>query len=155
MWSMMSTLTRSILPTIAELLGLRPRDHLEQRPVLTPEPDRGLAVALQPGEDVGVDLAEQDHLRHLDRLLIRDPKALDELDLHPEPLHVVGDLGAAPVDDHRVHSDVLEEDDVGGEGLAQLLVAHRGAAVLDHDRAPVELPDVREGLEKGLDGSVI
>ena len=37
-----------------------------------------------------------------------------------------------------------------GEGLAQLLVAHRRAAVLDHHRAPVELPDVGEGLEKRL-----
>jgi hypothetical protein len=136
MWSMMSTLTR---------------DYLEQRPVLAPEPDRGLTVALQPGEDVGVDLAEQDHLRHLHRPLVRDPHALDELHLHPQPLHVFGDLGAAAVDDHRVHPDVLEQDHVGGERLAQLLVAHRSAAVLDHDRPPVELPDVREGLKQGRD----
>ena len=41
----------------------------------------------------------------------------------PEPLHVVGDLRAAAVDDHRVEADVLEQHDVGGEAVAQRLVA--------------------------------
>ena len=74
-----------------------------------------------------------------------------EAHLHAEPVHVLGDLGAAAVDDHRVQPDVLEQDDVGGEGVAQVLVAHRRAAVLDHHRAPVELADVGQRLEKGVD----
>ena len=77
------------------------------------------------------------------------------LHLHPEPLHVVGDLGAAAVDDHRVQADVLEQDDVGGEAVAQRLVAHRRAAVLDHHRAAVELADVGQRLEQGLDAAVV
>ena len=124
---------------------------LEQRAVLAGEPDRRLAVAVEAHDDVGVDLAEQDHLRDLDRLGVGDAHALDEPHLHPEPLHVAGDVGAAAVDDHRVQADVLEQHDVGREVVAQRLVAHRRAAVLDHDRAPVELADVGQGLEQGLD----
>ncbi len=53
---------------------------------------------------------------------IGDAQPLDELDLHPEPLHVAGDLGAAAVDDHRVQADVLEQHDVGRELVAERLV---------------------------------
>ena len=136
----------------AHVLGVGDRPDLEERAVLATEADRGLAVPVEPHEDVRVDLAEQHHLRDLDRLGIGDPQALDELHLHPHPLHVVGDLRPAAVDDHGVHPDVLEEHHVPGEGLPQLLVAHRRAAVLDHDRAAVELPDVGQRLEEGLDG---
>ena len=135
----------------ADLLGVGDRRDLEQRAVLAGEADRRLAVAVEPLDDVGVELAEQDHPRHLDRLRVGDPQALVEADLEPEPLHVLGDLGAAAVDDDRVEADVLEQDDVGGEGLAQRLLAHRGAAVLDHHGAAVELPDVGERLEQGVD----
>ena len=55
------------------------------------------------------------------------------------------------MDDHRVEADVLEQHDIGGERLAQLLLAHRSAAVLDHDGAAVELPDVGKRLEEDLD----
>ena len=46
---------------------------------------------------------------------------------------------------------VLQEHDVARELLAQRRVLHRRAAVLDDDRPPVELADVRQGLEEGLD----
>ena len=98
-------------------------------------------------------LPEQHHLRHLDGLGVGDPHPLDEPHLHPEALHVAGDVRAAAVDDHRVQADVLEQHDVGRERLAQLLVAHRRAAVLDHDGRAVELPDVGQRLEQRLDGA--
>ena len=92
------------------------------------------ALGADPGAPghglVGVDLAEQDHLRHLDGLRVGDPKSLDELHLHPHALHVVGDLGSASMDDHRVHADVLEKDDVPCEGLAQLLARSLGQLVV-------------------------
>ena len=153
MWLSTSTCDALDLADEAELVGLGVRADLEQGAVLAREPDRGLAVAVEAHDDVGVDLAEQDHLRDLDGLGVGDAHALDEADLHPEPLHVLGDVRAAAVDDHRVQPDVLEQDDVGGEVLAQRLVAHRRAAVLDHHGLAVELPDVRQGLEEGLQTS--
>ncbi len=151
MWLSTSTSTRSIEPTKPTSLGVGDRRDLEQRAVLAGEPDRRLAVAVEPLHDVGVELAEQDHLRHLDRLRVGDAQALVEAHLHAEPVHVLADLGAAAVDDDRVQPDVLEQDDVGGEGLAQLLLAHRRAAVLDHHGAAVELADVGQRLEQRLD----
>ena len=83
----------------------------------------------------------------------RHAQAADELDRQVEPLHVARDLRPAAVDDDRVHADVLEQHDVAREVLAQRRVLHRRAAVLDHDRLAVELPDVRERLEQRPDVS--
>ena len=66
-----------------------------------------------------------------------------------------GDLGAAAVDDHRVQPDVLEQDHVRGEGLAQGFVPHRRSAVLDDDGLAVELADVGQGLEQHVDVVVV
>ena len=69
--------------------------------------------------DVLVDLPDQHHLRDLDRLLVGDAQAVDELDRQVEPLHVARDLGPSPVHDHRVHPDVLEQHHVAREVLLQ------------------------------------
>ncbi len=151
MWLRTSTSTRSIAPTKPTCSAFGTGATPNSEPSWPGEPDRRLAVAVDPLDDVGVDLAEQHHPRHLDRLGVGDAEPLVEADLEAEPLHVLGDLGPAAVDDHRVEADVLEEDDVGREALAQRLVAHRRAAVLDHHRAAVELPDVGERLEQGVD----
>ena len=90
MWLRTSTSTRSIEPTKPTCSAFGDRRDLEQRAVLAGEADRGLAVAVEPLDDVGVELADQDHLRHLDRLRVGDPQALVEADLEPEPLHVLG-----------------------------------------------------------------
>ena len=124
---------------------------LEEVAVVARQADRRLAVAVQAADDVLVLLADQDHLRDLDGLGVGYAQALDELDLHPQALHVARDRRAAAVDDDRVHPDVLEEHDVLGEVLAQLLVDHRRAAVLDDDRLAVELPDVGQSFEECLD----
>jgi hypothetical protein len=108
-------------------------------------------VAVDPQHDVRVDLAEQHHAGNLHRLLVRDPQAFDEAHLHAELLHVRGDVRAAAVDDHRVQSHVLEQHHVGGEGFAELLLPHRGAAVLDDDGLAVELLDVGQRLQQRLD----
>ena len=139
------------LADVPHLVGVGDRLDREHRAVLAREADGGLAVAVDAVDDVRVDLAEQHHPGHLDGLRVGDAQALVEADLHPQALHVVGDVGAAAVHDHRVEADVLEQHDVGRERLAQPLLAHRGAAVLDHDRAAVELPDVRQRLEQRLD----
>ena len=67
-------------------------------------------------------------------------RAVDELAANPEALEHRADLRAAAVDDHRVDADRLEQHDVLGEGLRQVGVAHRMAAVLnDKGRTGVAL----------------
>jgi hypothetical protein len=129
-------------------VGVRMGLDRKQRSVLAGQSDGGLPMAVQPADDVGIHLAKEDHLRHLDRRRVRDPHPLHESHLHAEPLHVARDVGAAAVDDHGVKPDVLEQDDVGGESLLELLVSHRRTAVLDDHRAAVELADVGERLEE-------
>src|SRR5207244_13366736 len=82
-------------------------------------------------------------------VLVADPP--HDLDLHPQPLHVLRDPGPSAVDHDRVHADVLQEHDVARELLPQDRIGHGRAAVLDHDRLAVELPDVRERLEQRRD----
>src|SRR5919198_5065750 len=123
----------------------------EERAVVAADADRRLAVAVEAQDDVLVDLADEDHLGHLDGLGVADAQAADELDRQPEALHVARDLRAAAVHDDRVQADVLQQHDVASELLAQRRVLHRRAAVLDDDRLAVELPDVRKRLEKGPD----
>ena len=84
--------------------GHTPLRDLEQPAVVAAQPDRRLPVAVEVQHDVLVELADQHHLRDLDRLLVGHAQALHELDLEPEPLHVVGDLGPAAVHDHGVHA---------------------------------------------------
>jgi hypothetical protein len=55
------------------------------------------------------------------------------------------------VDDDRVDADVLQEDDVAGELLAQCGLLHRRAAVLDDHRLAVELADVGQRLQERVD----
>jgi hypothetical protein len=136
MWLSTSTSTRSIEPTKPTCSAL------------AGEPDRRLAVAVEPLHDVCVELAEQDHAGDLDGLGVGDAEPLVEADLEAEALHVFGDLRAASVNDDGIQADVLEQHDVCGESLHQLLLAHRRAAVLDHHGAAVELPDVGKRLEE-------
>ena len=106
----------------------------EQRAVVTTETHRRLAVASEAQDDFLVDLADEHHLRHLDGVGVGYAQPTDELDRHPEALHVGGDLRAATVDDDRVQPDVLEQHDVARELLTQLGILHRGAAILDDHR---------------------
>ncbi len=120
----------------------------EQRAVVAAQPDGGLTVAGDAQHDLLVDLADQHHLRYLDGGGIGHAQPGDELDRHPQPPHVGGDVRAAAVDDDRVQPDVLEQHHVARELLAQALVLHRRAAVLDHDRLAVKLADVGQRLEQ-------
>ena len=84
------------LADVAHVLGVVDRPDGEHRAVLAREANRRLAVAVDALDDVRVHLAEEDHLRHLDRVGIGHPEALVELDLHAQALHVAGDVGPPP-----------------------------------------------------------
>src|SRR5204863_9944068 len=70
------------------------------------------------------------------------------------PLHDGADLRPAAVDDDGVDADEVQEDDVQRERLLEVGLVHGGAAVLDDDGFPPELPDVRERLQQDIDARV-
>ena len=76
--------TSSIWPTkpMSSPPGAVRREQRSRPPSSPREADRGLAVAAEAQHDVGVELADEHHLRDLDRRLVGDAQAADELDGH-------------------------------------------------------------------------
>jgi hypothetical protein len=64
----------------------------------------------------------------------------------PTRLEQVFDLRTAAVNNHDVHADELEENDVARKTLLEVLVGHRVAAILDDNGLAVETFDVRQCL---------
>jgi hypothetical protein len=75
-----------------------------------------------------------------------DPQAAAKADSMPRRPSIELICGPAAVHDDRPDADVVEEDDVLGEGAAQVLVDHRVAAVLDHHRGAGEALDPGQRL---------
>ena len=138
--------TRAVLPFdfLQQLLAE------EKLAVLAAEPDGPAAVAVDQPDHLFVDLADQDHLDDRHGLGIGDAHAADEFGDDPVLLQGLVDLRPAAMDDHRIEADVLEEDDILGEGLLEPLVRHGVAAVLDDDRRIGETLDVRQRLHQHL-----
>ena len=109
------------------LLG---EDHVA---VLAGEADRLAALGVDRHHDLFVDRSGEHHLDHFDGALVGDAQAAAELRLDAELLEHLADLRAAAMHHHRPHARGLEERDVAGEGLGELGVAHRVAAILHHD----------------------
>jgi len=76
-------------------------------------------VAVQAQDDLLVDLPDEDHLGHLDCVLVRYAQPADKLDGHAEALHVEELCPAAAVHHDRIQANVLEQHDVARELLAQ------------------------------------
>ena len=76
------------------------------------------------------------------------PQAAGEAPLDAEPFQVGVDLRAAAVHDDDLDPGVAQEDDVLGERVAQRVVGHRVAAVLDDDGPAVEPLEPRQRLDE-------
>jgi hypothetical protein len=144
------------LADVAEVhvVGRRHLADAEELAVVAADADRGLPVAVERQHDVLVLLADEHHLRDLDRGLVRDAQAAHELHVHAEPLHEARDHRAAAVHHDRVQAHVAQQHDVLREVVGEARVRHRRAADLDHDGLAVELADVRQGLEECPDAVV-
>ncbi len=92
----------------------------------------------------------QHHFDHVHGGSVGHAHAAHEFGANAHPVQDLVDLGAAAVNHHRVEADEFQQGHVLGEVFPQLLVHHRVAAVLDHDRHPGDLPDVRQGLDQDV-----
>ena len=113
------------------LLRLLGKDHVA---VLAAEADRPFPGLVDQGDDLLVDRAGQHHLDDLDRLLVGHAKTALEFRFDSHLGQHRADLRSAAVDHDRIDAGLLEKRDIGGEGLAQIGVAHGVAAVFHHDR---------------------
>ena len=107
-------------------------------------------MAVQERDDLLVDLSDQDLLDDVHRGRVGDAHAAHEARGDALRLERRVDLRAAAVHDHRAHAVVLEERDVLREGVLQLLVLHRVAAVLDDHHLAREALNVGQRLEEDV-----
>ena len=111
----------------------------------------GLAADLvDPADQLGVDLTDEDHLDHAHDVLGRVAQTVDELHGNVELLEHLVDAGAAAVAEHRLEAEELEHHDVVEHGVLELVVDHGVAAVLDDDDLALILFKVGHGLHQGL-----
>src|SRR5690606_15751669 len=86
------------------------------------EPDAGRAMAPERREKIGRDLSREHHLRELERVIVRDAPPGDLRALDSETLGEVGELRAAAVDDDEADSHLIEERDVLGDAVEDVLL---------------------------------
>jgi hypothetical protein len=130
------------------------RCGLDQPRVLTADTDCVVAVDVDGGDELRVDLADQHHAGDVDGLGVGDPQAVAELGGLAEPAHQVADLRPAAVHHHRTDADETHQHDVLGEQRERVVVGGSGecvAAVLHHHHLAGEAADVRQGLDQRRD----
>ena len=135
-----------ILPRRADAL---PRH--KQVAVVAAEPDGRHTSLVDVDDQVLVELADQDHLRDLERLGVRHAMPVAELGREPQALGERRDLRPAAVHHDRLHADHSQEADVLGEPRRQAGVRHRGTAHLHHHDLAEVLAHVGERVEQDPD----
>ena len=127
---------------LVQLLGL------EEGTVQTAQADGLAAEVVDDGDQVLVDLAAEDLLHHVHRLLIGVTQAVHEAGLLADLLQHPADLRPAAVDHHDLHPHEMEQDDVADDGAAEFLGDHGVAAVFDDDSLAVVFLNVGEGFHQ-------
>ena len=96
----------------------------QQPPVLPADAHRRGAVDVEQGDQLALHGAGEDHADDVHHLGGGHPQAAAELRADAQPLEHGVDLGAAAVDDDGPHADLVEEEDVLGEGPLETIVHH-------------------------------
>jgi hypothetical protein len=133
-----------------------PRGDGEQAGIFTGDAHRyGLfqRFAIDGGDEVAVDLADQHHAHDLQRLGVGDAKPIAEFRLLPHAAHHHIDLGPAAMDKRYPHADRAKQQHVLRQGSIKLPV-DRGAAQLHHHRLSGEAADIRQRLDEDA-GSLV
>jgi hypothetical protein len=107
-------------------------------------------VRVDQADEFALHLPGEHHADHVHGFRGGHPQPALELGFDPEAVEHRADLRAAAVHHHGIDAHVAQEDDVLGEGAAQVLVDHGVAAVLDDHGGSRETLDPRQGLDQGL-----
>ena len=88
----------------------------------------------------------QHHFHHIHRFGIGHAHSLDKRALLAHPFQHIVDLWPAAVNDYRVHSHELQQHDVAGEALFEMLLDHGITAIFNDNRFTVKTSNIRQGL---------
>ena len=95
-------------------------------------------MLIDQGDDLLIDLTDQNHLHNVQGFLIGHPHAAHVAARDSQFVEELVDLRPAAVHHHGINADVFQENDVLGEAFLQLLVHHGVAAVLDDEGLAIE-----------------
>ena len=107
-------------------------------------------VVVEEAKDIGVDLALDDILHHLDGLLVGHAQAADEVGGDAGLGHGAADGLAAAVHQDDLDADSPHEGHVAQQAEEVVRRLHDAAADLDDHEAPAEVLDVRHGLDEDV-----
>ncbi len=116
--------------------------------VLAGQPHRIPPRLVDKGDDVLIDQPPQHHLHHIQRFIIGDPHALDELALLADPLQQLTDLRSTAVNHHRIHPDQFEQHHIARKFFLKRDFRHGISPVLDHDGLAMKTLDVGQRLDQ-------
>jgi hypothetical protein len=108
-------------------------------------------LAVDRGDKIAVDLADQHHADDLQRLRIGDTQAVAKLGFLADAAHHRVHLGAAAMDQDDAHADTAQQKHVLRQGTVELGVDRRAAELHDH-RFAGEAADVGQRLNKDARG---
>src|SRR5262249_2275062 len=133
--------------------GAHKFSRFDQPAILAAQPDRAAPFGVDRRDELLVDRSGEDHLDHFYRLAVGDPQSVYNAAFDTEALQHLADLRAPAVHADRFDADLLEEDDVARERIANLSIPHRVAAVFDDQGAAGVAPHIRQRLRqnRGLD----
>jgi hypothetical protein len=115
------------------------------------QPNRFHASVTQGGENVRVDLAREDHLRHLQRRIIRHAPAVDDGLLHAHLHGQFRQLFSAAVNHAGAYPDLMQQGQFFGERRQILRVISRLAGQFDDERLALEALNVRQRLAQKIE----
>ena len=116
--------------------------------VLTADANGGGAVGVEQGDELALHGTGEHHADHVHDLGGGDAQSSAELRGDAQPLEHRVDLGPAAVNDDGAHPDLVQEEDVLGEGAFELIVDHGVAAVLDDHGGALVGAQPRHGLQQ-------
>ncbi len=108
-------------------------------------------LAVDGGNEVAIDLADQHHADDLQRFLVGNAEAIAEFRRLAHPVHHRIHLRPPAVDDDAAHADAPQQQHVLRQRTVERLVDRR-AAQLHHDRLAGEAPDIGQRLDQDARG---
>ena len=110
------------------------------------QPKRNRTKGIERGDNVGVDLAHQNHLHDLESLCIGNATAVDKGGLFAHSLEPLTNLWATAMHHYWLHPDSVHHDDIFCKVIEQLGTRHCIAAELDYDDSASKRLDIRQSL---------
>jgi len=101
-------------------------------------------------DKVFVHLADKYHLHDIHGLTVSDPHTLNVARLNVQAIQEGVNLGAAAMHNHRIDTDLFEQDNIKSKLLLQVVINHGVATVFNDNSLAAKLLHVGQGVNEDL-----